>query len=389
MSRLASLQRAGVSVWLDTLSRELLETDAFARLVAESAVTGATSNPTIFAKAITGSDRYDEQLRELSDAAVTDLREAFFSLALEDVRRAAQLLRPVYEATGGRDGFVSFECTPDLAHDTDGTIAQARELWERLAAPNVMIKVPATAAGLGAIEQLTRAGVNVNVTLLFSVARYEQVIDAWLRGLEARARDGEPLGQVASVASFFVSRIDTKADAQLAPDSPLRGRVAIANARVAYQLCRRSFAGERWEALRRAGARPQRPLWASTGTKDPAYRDVLYVEQLIGPDVVNTMPEATLRAFADHGRVVRTLDDDPTDAQRTVAAAAAAGVDLDRITAELEDEGVQAFCASYRQLLDCIQAKLPRIGRDPVAIETPAALTSAPPYPPWDRETRR
>ena len=389
MKRLESLRAAGVSIWLDTLSRELLESGAFARLVAESAVTGATSNPTIFAHAITGSDRYDAQLHELADKAVADLREAFFSLALDDVRRAAQVLQPVYERSGARDGFVSFECTPDLAHDTDGTIAQALELRTRLGAPNVMIKVPATEAGLAAIEQLTRAGVNVNVTLLFSVARYEQVIDAYLRGLEARVRDGEPLEQIASVASFFVSRIDTKADAQLAPASPLRGRVAIANARLAYRLCRQSFAGDRWEALRRDGARAQRPLWASTGTKDPAYRDVVYVEELIGPDVVNTMPQATLRAFADHGRVARTLDGDPSEAERTLAQAAAAGVDLARITAELEDEGVQAFCASYRQLLDCIQSKLPRIGRRPVAIETPAALTSAPPSAPWDRETPR
>jgi transaldolase len=252
-----------------------------------------------------------------------------------------------------------------------------------------MIKVPATPAGLGAIEQLTRVGVNVNVTLLFSVTRYSQVIDAYLRGLEARARDGERLEQIASVASFFVSRIDVKADAQLAPDSPLRGRVAIANARVAYQLYLRSFAGERWEALRRRGARPQRPLWASTATKDPAYSDVVYVEELIGPDVVNTMPEATLRAFADHGRVTRTVDGDPAEAERMLAQAAAAGVDLARITAELEGEGVQAFCASYRKLLDCIQSKLPRIGREPVAIETPTGLTSAAPFALWDPEASR
>lgn len=389
MNRLQSLSAAGVSIWLDTLSRELLESGRFARFVAESGVSGATSNPTIFAKAITGSDRYDAQLHELADEAVVDLREAFFALALDDVRGAAQLLDPVYERSGGRDGFVSFECTPDLAHDTDGTIAQALELWERLDAPNAMIKVPATPAGLGAIEQLTRAGVNVNVTLLFSVARYEQVIDAYLRGLEARVRDGEPLEQIASVASFFVSRIDVKADAQLAPDSPLRGRLAIANARVAYQLYVRSFTGGRWEALRRSGARPQRPLWASTATKDPAYSDVVYVEELIGPDVVNTMPEATLHAFADHGRVARTVDADPAEAQRTLAQAAAAGVDLARVTAELEGEGVQAFCSSYRKLLDCIQSKLPRIGREPVAIETPTGLTSAAPFALWNPEASR
>jgi transaldolase len=389
MSRLASLQAAGVSIWLDTLSRELLETGAFARLVTEDAATGATSNPTIFAKAITTSDRYDAQLHELADAEVTDVREGFFALALDDVRHAAEVLRPVYERSAGRDGFVSFECTPDLAGDTDATVAQALELWRRLAAPNVMIKVPATEAGVAAIEQLTRRGVNVNVTLLFSVARYEQVIDAYLRGLEARAAAGEPLKQISSVASFFVSRIDVKADRVLSADSPLRGRVAIANARVAYQRFLERFAGERWEALRRRGARPQLPLWASTGTKDPAYRDVLYVEELIGPDVVNTMPEATLRAFADHGRVARTLDADPGEAERTLTAAGAAGVDLERITGDLEREGIEAFCASYRLLLDRVQSKLPAIGREALSIQGPEALTGANPPVQWDPEQAR
>jgi transaldolase len=294
----------------------------------------------------------------------------------------------VYERTAGHDGFVSFECTPDLADDAEATVTQALELWERLAAPNVMIKVPATDAGLVAIEELTRRGGNVNVTLLFSVERYEQVIDAYLRGLEARAGAGEPIDGIASAASFFVSRIDVKADALLAPDSPLRGRVAIANARVAYQRYLRGFAGERWEALLRLGARPQRPLWASTGTKDAAYSDVLYVEELIGPDVVNTMPEATLRAFAEHGRAARTVDAEPRETARTLAAASAAGVDLEHITSDLEREGVQAFCASYRQLLDRIQSKLPRIGRDALAIEAPEILTTATQPVRWDPSKR-
>jgi transaldolase len=389
MSRLTSLQDAGVSIWLDTLSRELLETGEFARLIDEDRVTGATSNPTIFAKAITGSDRYDGQLRELAGSGVADLREAFFALALDDVRAAAEALRPAHERSGGRDGFVSFECTPDLADDTQATIEQAIDLWERLGADNVMIKVPATEAGLPAVEELTRRGVNVNITLLFAVERYEEVIDAYLRGLEARAAANEPLDHIASVASFFVSRIDAKADALLAPDSPLRGRVAIANARIAYQRYLAAFAGERWAALRQAGARSQRPLWASTGTKDPAYSDVLYVEQLIGPDVVNTMPEATLRAFADHGRVARTLDADPGEAEQTLGAARDAGVHLDRITAELTREGVEAFCASYRQLLDRIQSKLPELGRSPLAIEAPEALTTATNPAGWDPEGPR
>jgi transaldolase len=303
MNRLQALHDAGVSIWLDNLSRDLLDSGAFAGLIGECAVTGATSNPTIFAKAITGSDRYDDQLRDLAASGVDDPQELFFQLALDDVRRAADLLRPSYDQSDGRDGFVSFECTPDLADDTEGTIEQALELWGRLARPNVMIKVPATEAGIPAIEELTARGVNVNITLLFSVARYEQVIDAYIAGIERRAAAGEPIDAITSVASFFVSRVDAKVDTLLPADSPLRGCVAIANAHRAYARYIDRFSDERWRTLSDAGAHPQRPLWASTGTKDPSYSDVLYVEKLTGPDVVNTMPEATLRAFADHGDV--------------------------------------------------------------------------------------
>jgi transaldolase len=351
------LHEAGVSIWLDTLSRELLETGGFAELIRDYSVTGATSNPTIFATAITGSDRYDDQLRKLAADGVRDPRELFFSLALDDVRGAAGLLRPAYERSRGDDGFVSFECTPDLADDTEATIAQATSLWQRLAQPNVMIKVPGTAAGLPAIEELTRRGVNVNVTLLFSVERYQHVIDAYLRGLTARADAGEPVDQITSVASFFLSRIDTKADALLGADSRLRGQVAIASARVAYQRYQAAFTSAGWERLRDLGARAQRPLWASTGTKNPAYSDVRYVSQLIGPGVISTMPGHTLRAFGDHGTVARTIDPDPDTAEQAVAAAAA-GIDLAAITAQLEREGVRSFCESYRQLLDCVERKL-------------------------------
>lgn len=350
MSRLRALHEAGVSIWLDTLSRELLETGAFAALIADNFVTGATSNPTIFAKAITGSDRYDDQLHAAVAAGIRDPQELFFTLALDDVRQAADLLRPAYEASGARDGFVSFECTPDLADDTDATIAQAMDLRARLDRPNVMIKVPATDAGIPAIEELTARGVNVNVTLLFAVARYEQVMEAYLAGLERRMRAGEPVDTIASVASFFVSRVDTKADARLPEGSDLRGRIAVANAQLAYSRYRERFAGERWLALERAGARTQRPLWASTGTKNPGYSDVLYVEQLIAPDVINTMPEATLRAFADHGDASRTMD----DGAEVLDRARDAGLDLDAITTELEREGVQSFCASYHELLECV-----------------------------------
>ena len=362
---LRRLREAGVSIWLDTLSRELLDSGGFAELIGDYGVTGATSNPTIFAKAITDSDRYDGQLRTLAAGGERDLQELFFSLALDDIRAAAGLLRPAHEDSGGGDGFISFECTPDLADDTEATIAQATGLWRRLGQPNVMIKVPGTAAGLPAIEELTRRGVNVNITLLFSVERYEQVIDAYQRGLSARAAAGEPVDKVSSVASFFLSRIDTKADAQLGADSPARGQLAIASARVAYQRYRAKFAGPGWERLRALGARPQRPLWASTGTKNPAYSDVRYVTELIGPDVINTMPEHTLRAFADHGVVARTVDADPEAAERMLAAAAAAGLDLAAVTAQLEREGVRSFCDSYHQLLGCIEHKLAAVGARP------------------------
>jgi transaldolase len=365
VTRLEQLREAGVSIWLDTLSRELLDSGAFAALISGSAVTGATSNPTIFAKAITTSDRYDEQLQAAVASGTQSLQELFFLVALDDVARAADLLRPTFAASDGRDGFVSFECTPDLADDTGATVEQALELWHRLDRPNVMIKVPGTEAGVGAIEELTARGVNVNVTLLFSVTRYEQVIDAYLAGLERRVSAGQPVDGVASVASFFVSRVDASADAALGPDSPLRGRVAIANAHLAYARYVERFAGPRWEALRARGARPQRPLWASTGTKDPAYSDVLYVEQLIGPDVVNTMPEDTLRAFADHGRSTRTLYGSGAAAEETIRSAHDAGVDLDAIAAELERAGVRSFCDAYRELLGSIEARTGRLSPAP------------------------
>jgi transaldolase len=359
--RLQALHHAGVSIWLDTLSRDLLESGTFASLIADYAVTGATSNPTIFAKAIASSARYDDQIRVLAASGTRDPEEIFFALALDDVRRAADLLRPTYDATDGQDGFVSFECTPDLADDAAGSVEQALELWRRLARPNVMIKVPATEAGIPAIEELTARGVNVNVTLLFSLARYEQVIEAYIRGLERRLDTGERMDAIASAASFFVSRIDAKADVQLPRGSDLRGRVAIANVRNVYRRYRERFADERWRILHDAGARRQRPLWASTGTKDAAYSDVLYVEELVVPDAINTMPEVTLRAFADHGDPERSFDWGPAVAERTLRRAQAAGVDLNAITAQLEREGVESFCRSYEELLDCIEGKLDRV----------------------------
>ncbi len=363
MNRLHALHDAGVSIWLDTLSRELLDSGEFARLIADDAVTGATSNPIIFAKAITGSDRYDDQLRAAVAAGMRDPQELFFELALDDVRRTADLLRPTYDESEGRDGFVSFECTPDLADDSEATIEQALELWDRLARPNVMIKVPATECGVPAIEELTARGVNINVTLLFSVARYEQVIDASMSGLERRLAAGEPVDAIASVASFFVSRVDAKVDPVLPAESRLRGRVAIANARLAYARYLDRFSENacltdvvRWLVLRDAGAHAQRPLWASTATKNPNYSDILYVEKLIARDAINTMPQATLRAFADHGDLQHPLGVAGA-ANATLRRARDAGIDLNAITAELEREGVSSFCDSYHQLLDCIDTK--------------------------------
>ncbi len=346
--RLERLQATGVSVWLDTLSRELLESGHFEWLQQRRAVTGATSNPTIFAKAIAGSDRYDEQLAALLEAGVTDPDTQFLELAVEDVRRAARTLERVHERSGGDDGFVSLEVTPDVAYDSSATVAQASDLWRLLDAPNVMIKVPATDAGVKAIEELTAAGVNVNVTLLFAVSRYEQVIEAYLRGLERRADAGRPLAAIRSVASFFVSRVDAKVDAQLPAGSPLRGTVGIANAQTAYERYRAAFAGDRWRRLEELGAAPQRPLWASTAPKDPSFRDVVYLEGLALPDSILTVPESILNAFADHGEP-RSAAGAPHE-----LAAAAAAVDLERVTAELEREGVDAFCDSYRELLASI-----------------------------------
>jgi transaldolase len=363
---LRRLREAGVSIWLDTLSRELLESGRFAALVDGFEVTGATSNPAIFAKAIAGSDRYDGPLRALASSGVDDPRERFLAVALDDVRRAAEILRGVHDRSDGADGFVSFECTPDVADDAAATTRQALALWRALDLSNVMIKVPATTAGVGAMEKLTAQGVNVNATLLFSVERYEAVIEAYLAGLERRVAAGRPVAGIRSVASFFVSRIDAEADAVLPPGSPVRGRVAIANAQHAYARFLARFAGARWERLRRAGAVSQRPLWASTATKDPGYSDVLYVEQLVAPGVITTMPEPTLRAFADHGRVAVTLGGDLVQADAVLAAAADDGVDLATIAHVLERRGVQAFCDAYGQVLDLVRAK----GSTPVAGST-------------------
>jgi transaldolase len=357
--RLRALHDAGQSIWLDFLRRGLITGGGLARLIDEDGVSGVTSNPTIFAKAIVGSNDYDDALARIARRRKASPLDVFYDLALDDIRMAADLFVPVYERTAGADGFVSFELEARLAHDARQSIATAQDLVERIGRPNVMIKVPGTTEGVKVVEELTASGINVNITLLFSVEMYWQVALAYLAGLERRRANGQPLDRVTSVASFFVSRIDAVVDPLLPDRSPLRGRVAIANAKRAYQHFQHLFSGDRWAGLAKAGARVQRPLWASTGTKNPAYSDVLYVEALIGPDTVNTVPEATLDAFRDHGRVrPNAVFEDRNGANITLARLADEGIALDAITAQLLDDGLAAFDADLAKVVATIEGKL-------------------------------
>jgi transaldolase/glucose-6-phosphate isomerase len=359
MNRLRTLHDAGQSTWLDFLSRGLITDGGLARLIREDGVTGVTSNPTIFAKAIGGSSDYDEAIGRLARQRRSSPLDVFYDLALADVRMAADLFRPVYERTGGTDGFVSFELEARLAHYASQSIAAAHELVDRIGRPNVMIKIPGTTEGVGVVEELTAAGINVNITLLFSFEMYKEVALAYLAGLERRLAAGGPIDRVASVASFFVSRINTVVDALLPAGSPLQGRVAIANAKRAYQHFLRLFSGERWARLAEAGARVQRPLWASTGTKNPAYSDVLYIEELVGRDTVNTMPEATLDAFRDHGRVrPGTVRQGIDEADATLSRLAQEGIALEPITAQLLEDGLAAFDADLAKVTNTIESKM-------------------------------
>ena len=357
-SRLHELSAHGVSVWMDSLSREMLDTGELKRLMHEDVVVGVTSNPTIFEKALSTGDWYDEQLRAVLDTT-DDTREVFFELAIEDIKRACDLLRPVWDRTDGIDGFVSLEVDPDLAYDRDATFEQVKEFSERVDRKNLYVKIPATEPGLGAIEDSIAAGRAINVTLIFSLERHAAVAEAYIRGLERLVEAGGDPTHVVSVASFFVSRVDTEADRRLEEvgRKDLQGRLAVDNAKLAYQRYLETFAGPRWEALAAAGARPQRCLWASTSTKNPAYRDVLYVEELIGPDVVNTMPLETVQAFQDHGEVRETLTEGLDEARALLGELAAAGVDYDDVTDTLEREGVQKFSDSFASLLEGIDAK--------------------------------
>src|SRR5256714_4548035 len=360
-SNLHKLSALGQSVWIDYLSRDLLQTGELERMMKEDAVVGITSNPTIFQKAISAGNRYDAQLKEILETGETDPKEIFLQLSSHDIADACDLLRTVWDEGRGLDGYVSWEVDPTLAYDRDATVAEARRLHEWIERSNLYVKIPATEPGLGAIEEMIASGRNINVTLIFSLERHKAVMEAYIHGLERLVESGGDPSSVHSVASFFVSRVDTETDNRLdrigGDATRLKGKLGIANAKLAYQNYLQTFAGARWEALEAKGATKQRCLWASTSTKNPDYRDVMYVEELIGPETVNTMPEETLEAFQDHGRVALTLTQEVDAAHRLLEELAAVGIDYDDVTETLEREGVQKFSDSFEELLDGIKSK--------------------------------
>jgi transaldolase len=371
---LADLSSAGVAVWLDDLSRSRLASGNLAELISSSSVVGVTTNPSIFQKALSDGAAYDEQVRDLALRG-TDVGEAVRALTTYDVRWACDVMREVYDRTDGVDGRVSIEVDPRIAHDTDRTVAEAKALWWLVDRPNLYIKIPATKAGLPAITAVLAEGISVNVTLIFSLERYDLVMDAFLAGLEQAAANGHDLSRLASVASFFVSRVDSEVDGQLPADSPLRGQAAIANARLAYQHYEQVFGGGRWKALEANGAKPQRPLWASTGVKDPAYDDTQYVVELVAAGTVNTMPEATLEAVADHGQVRGdTVTGTYAAAQKVLDDLAAAGISYDDVVEKLESEGVAKFEEAWNSLIGSVTEQLEKAGADvmPAGGTTPA-----------------
>jgi transaldolase len=356
-SRLHELAERGQSIWFDTLSRELVETGELKRMMADDVVTGVTSNPTIFQKALTGSDLYDDDIRTLL-GETDDASKIFFSLALADIRAACDVLRPAYDATKGADGYVSMEVEPGIAYDTGKTFDQVQWISNEVERPNLMIKIPATEPGLPAIEDSIAHGTSINITLIFSLPRYKAVVEAYLRGLERLIAGGGDPSSVASVASFFVSRVDSEADKRLEGHDELKGKLAIANAKLAYQHYLETFDGPRWAYLEGKGATKQRCLWASTSTKNPDYRDVMYVEELIGPDTINTMPLETIEAFQDHGEVRGdTVLEGIDEANALMTALAEAGVDYTDVVDTLEGEGVQKFTDSFAQIIEGIHAK--------------------------------
>ena len=361
MNPIQQLHALGQSIWYDNIQRKLLENGELAAMIARGEIRGVTSNPSIFHNAIAKSHDYAAALRPL--AARGESKEAIYeALAIADIQAACDLFLPLYEETGGGDGYVSLEVSPYLAHDTKGTVIEAQRLWARVNRPNLMIKIPATQEGLPAITETLARGINVNVTLIFAIARYEAVMEAYMAGLEARLAAGERIDRLASVASFFVSRIDTAVDRRLealggAPALALRGKIAVANAKIAYARHKTIFAGDRWKKLAAEGGRVQRALWASTSTKNPAYPDTKYVDELIGPNTVNTVPPKTLAAFKDHGTAAPTLEADLDAAQTALDELAALGISLDEITRELETQGVAAFADAFTALLETIANK--------------------------------
>ncbi len=365
---LRELEALGQSVWLDDIDREHLRSGLFERLIEEDGLSGATGNPTIFEHSIDHGTAYDEQMRQLI-AEGKDAQTIYETLAMTDVRQVADLLRPTYERADGQDGFVSIEVSPYLAQDTEGTLAEVRRFWQTIERPNLMVKIPSTPAGVPAIRQALAEGININITLIFSIENYLQVAEAYLSALEERVAAGQDISRIASVASFFVSRVDVLVDHLLEEKikavgtsakpqlKDLEGKAAIANARLAYQEFKRLFSGPRFAALKQHGARVQRPLWASTSTKNPAYRDVLYVKELIGSDTVNTMPLVTIESFRDHGRVRRSIEDQLSQAKAQLAALAEIGISYDQVTRQLQVEGVQKFIDSFQKLFACIDRK--------------------------------
>jgi len=377
-NRLHQLHAAGQSIWLDYIDRTMLANGELARRIRDDALTGMTSNPTIFEKALAEGHAYDEQLAAAATEGMTAW-ELFELVETDDVRTACDIFAGVYESTKGADGYVSIEVSPGVAHHADATVEEGHRLWKTVGRPNVMIKVPGTDEGAKAVQRLIADGINVNVTLLFSVDAHRRVIEAYLQGLEERAAAGQPIDRISSVASFFISRVDTEIDKRIdAMSGPaggetaqrlaaFKGKVAVANAKLAYQLFRELFSGPRWSALRNQGARLQRPLWASTSTKNPAYRDVMYVEELIGPDTVNTMPLQTIEAFRDHGHVTRTVDTHVDAERRLLAELEEAGISMQEVTSKLLVEGLASFQKSFDSLIAGLEGKVRALGREVVA----------------------
>jgi transaldolase len=376
---LLQLKEYGQSVWYDNIDRAQLVSGQFKRLLDEDGVVGVTANPTIFEKSISGGHAYDEQLAQLIKVGKST-NELYEALVMQDIRTVADLLRPIYDSTSGQDGYVSLEVSPDLAHDTEGTLGEVRRFWKTVDRPNLMIKIPATPEGIPAIRQALSEGININITLIFALQSYRRVAEAYLSALEERNAEGKDVSHIASVASFFVSRVDTlvdklledkaKATSDVAEQQKLRaleGKAAIANARLVYQEFQRIFSSPRFESLKHSGAHVQRPLWASTSTKNPAYRDVLYAEELIGPYTVDTMPLETIENFRDHGRVRLSIEENIPQAHAALDALEKVGISYDQVTQQLQDEGVQKFADSFHQLFEGLEAKAKTIQEQQVA----------------------